>query len=150
MVRRCARPACNAPAAVTFTFDGLHRILWLAPLAEAAAYSAGNLCSHHADNLKPPRNWEVRDHRRRASRAVTATGATAPSRHLAPEPAAPPLTLPLEPARSASARSTPAASERRTDRRRPAVPAIPRAGAAPRLEARTPLLQRAFRAANVG
>ena len=30
-------------------------------LAEAAAYSAGDLCRRHAELLKPPRNWELRD-----------------------------------------------------------------------------------------
>ena len=140
MVRSCARPVCNAPAAATFTFDGLRRIVWISPLAEAAAYSAGDLCARHANALTPPRNWELRD-----SRAVATgpppekSGAEAPSRYLAPT--APTPTEPVERVPAPAARA----------RRRPAkVPAIPRAGVAPELEATTPLLERAFRAANVG
>lgn len=166
MVRRCARPACNAPAVVTFTFDGLHRVLWLGPLAEAAAYSAGDLCARHADSMTAPRNWEVRDHRR-AVEPVEPTGAAAPSRFQAPPPApapeARPQSLPLEPVPMVPAASTDSADEepehelededgpeRKPDRPAAAVPAIPRAGAAPELHARTRMLERAFRAANTG
>src|SRR5260370_14169834 len=82
MARLCARPACSAPAAATFNFDGLNRIVWLNALADANAYSAGDLCPRHAERLRPPRNWELRDCR--PTPAAQLPGATAPSRHYPP------------------------------------------------------------------
>ena len=128
MPRQCARPGCTAPATATITFDGLRRIVWLNPLAEVAAYSAGDLCRRHAEHFGPPRNWELRDTRPRPG-SVAPTGATAPSRYAAPAPAPPP-TLPFE---------RPAA-------RRAARPLLGTRGdpdAAP--VATSPLLSRAFR-----
>lgn len=61
MSRSCARLGCSAPATVTLTFDGLRRIVWIAPLAEAAAYSAGDLCRRHVERFGAPRNWAVHD-----------------------------------------------------------------------------------------
>jgi hypothetical protein len=81
MRRLCARPACSAPAAATFNFDGLNRIVWLNDLEQSPAFSAGDLCRRHAEELRPPRNWELRD--RRPTR-VARPAASAPSRHLAP------------------------------------------------------------------
>ncbi len=131
-VRQCARPGCTGPAITTITFDGLRRIMWIGPLAEAAAYSAGDLCHRHAERLRPPRNWEVRDLRPDAS-GIAPAGAVAPSRFVAPPPA-PPEPSPFE------REGTPARAPR------PATPLLPRpapAGAEP--AARTPLLSRAFR-----
>jgi hypothetical protein len=121
MARLCARPGCSAPAAVTFNFDGLNRIVWLNGLAESPIFTAGGLCWRHAERLQPPRNWEVRD--RRIAR-VLPPGTAAPSRHQ------PPPTRPSAPARPATAP-------------RPRVKQEP----LPALEApaRTPLLARAFR-----
>jgi hypothetical protein len=156
MARNCARPACNAPAVATFTFDGLNRILWLSPLAEAAAYSAGDLCGRHADLLRPPLRWEVRDTRVAVTNDAAGPSASAPSRHL-PPPDAPAPTRTLErvgAARAPVPATAAAASTERTTHRpeRPAsaVPVIPRAGPPPELDAHTPLLERAFRAANIG
>jgi len=63
MARMCARSACNLPAAATFNFDGLRRVVWLGPLDEADTRSAGDLCRAHADRLRPPVHWELRDMR---------------------------------------------------------------------------------------
>lgn len=129
MARLCARPGCSAPAAATFNFDGLNRIVWLEPLAEARAHSAGDLCWRHADRLRPPRNWELRDHRRAAP---VQHAAAAPSRHLAPTHDAP-VPAPT-PAVAASA------------------PRMLTAGAPAPVEAggSTPLLARAFRGVGRG
>ena len=81
MARLCARPSCSAPAAATFNFDGLNRIVWLNDLADPAVCSAGDLCARHAERLQPPRNWELRDAR---PTRVTCPAAAAPSRHLPP------------------------------------------------------------------
>jgi hypothetical protein len=61
MARHCARPGCNAEAAACFNFDGLRRIVWLNPIGETRDNSAGDLCRVHADRLRPPVHWELRD-----------------------------------------------------------------------------------------
>ena len=70
MARTCSRPACNNEAAATFNFDGLQRIVWLGPLDEAGTRSAGDLCRAHADRLRPPLHWELRDTRSGAPRRI--------------------------------------------------------------------------------
>jgi hypothetical protein len=68
MARMCSRPGCNLDAAATFNFDGLQRVVWLGPLDEAGAgtRSAGDLCRNHADRLRPPLHWDLRDTRKGA------------------------------------------------------------------------------------
>lgn len=129
MSRLCARPGCTAPATATITFDGLRRIVWISPLAEAAAYSAGDLCRRHAERLNPPRNWDLRDTRPQPG-STERSGAAAPSRYLAPAPAPPP-TLPFE----------------RPTTRRPTRPLLgqPAAESESTPVATSPLLSRAFR-----
>ena len=136
MPRLCARPGCSAPATATFTFDGLRRIVWLAPLADAAAYSAGDLCRRHCELFKAPRNWELRDIRP-VPGSVEPVGTSAPSRYAAPPPA-PPQTLPFE-------RPAP---RRQAVRPRPRLRRRPLLGDTPEHDAPTatsPLLSRAFR-----
>ena len=132
MVRQCARPACSAQAVATFNFDGLERVVWVGPLAHARALSAGDLCQRHADRLRPPLRWELRDVRSVSSPVVSAAP-LAPSRHVAP-PLPPPERLPFEPTKVRPAASVHIAAAR-TDHDRPTnAPA-------------TPMLARAFRAA---
>ena len=136
MARLCARPGCSAPAAAMSNFDGLNRIVWLNAFTDAAAYSAGDLCARHAERLRPPRNWELRDCR--PSPAVRQPGATAPSRHYAPVP---------EPRRD-RIRTVP--SPVRVERPAASVPLVPheRETVRPQVaSAKTPLLARAFRGA---
>jgi hypothetical protein len=61
MTRHCSRPGCNEIAAAAFNFDGLRRIVWLNPIGEQRHQSAGDLCGAHADRLRPPVHWELRD-----------------------------------------------------------------------------------------
>ena len=123
MARLCARPSCSAPAAATFNFDGLNRIVWLNDLADPTVCSAGDLCARHAERLQPPRNWELRDAR---PTRVTCPAAAAPSRH-------------LPPARPLSAQPHPPVGPTRAPRRaRQPVAGLP-------VGASTPLLARAFR-----
>jgi hypothetical protein len=137
MARLCARPGCSAPAAAMFNFDGLNRIVWLNSLAEAAAYSAGDLCRQHADRLRPPRNWELRDCR--PTPPVTRPGAAAPSRHLPPVPATRVARIPPRPpVTTARPRPVPAAAALR-ERKRPARPRPAE------VTSSTPMLERAFR-----
>jgi hypothetical protein len=71
MARTCARPACNVEASATYNFDGLARVVWLAELDERGR-SAGDLCRNHADRLRPPLHWELRDLRSDA-RSIAST-----------------------------------------------------------------------------
>jgi hypothetical protein len=143
MVRQCARPACRAPAVATFNFNGLERVVWVGPLAAARALSAGDLCRRHADRLRPPLHWELRDVR--SSSPNVSTAPLAPSRHVAPA-LPPPERPPFETAQerpaavaqpAAAARSTPMLPDR-------PHPDRPHPTSAP---ATTPMLARAFRAA---
>jgi len=144
MVRQCARPGCSAPAVATFNFNGLERVVWVGPLAAARALSAGDLCRRHADRLRPPLHWELRDVRS-ASFPNVSRAPLAPSRHVAPTPP-PAERLPFEPAQvRPAALALPAAAARSTlAHPDPARPKRPRPMSAP---ATTPLLARAFRAA---
>jgi len=149
MVRQCARPACRAPAVATFNFNGLERVVWVGPLAAARALSAGDLCRRHADRLRPPLHWELRDLRSASSPNVS-IAPLAPSRHVAPPPP-PAERFPFEPGQARPAAvAQPAAAARSTpmlpDRARPdrPHPDRPHPNSAP---ATTPLLARAFRAA---
>ncbi len=127
----CARPGCSIPAVASFNFDGLARVVWIGPLADARARTAGDLCRRHADRLTPPRHWELRDLRPVAASAGDAPAA--PSRFVAPGPP-PPMPLPLEPRRPARVVAPAARVERD-------------AGSAPEAPEHSPLLARAFRAA---
>jgi len=139
MARLCARPGCSTPAAATFNFDGLNRIVWINPLADAAGHGAGDLCAGHADDLRPPRKWELRD--TRPARPKRLRGTPAPSRYRAPAGNQHPGVD--EPARPA------AGPDRRPSPARPAAALAPTARRGPGGEApaSTPLLARAFRGA---
>ncbi len=132
MVRQCARPGCSAQAVATINFDGLERVVWLGPLAHARSLSAGDLCRRHADRLRPPLHWELRDVRA-ASMPNVSEAPLAPSRHVAPQPP-PPERLPFEPAKVRPA-AVRVAAVRSEVVRPPIAPAT------------TPMLARAFRAA---
>ncbi|MCJ7673119.1 MAG: DUF3499 domain-containing protein [Acidimicrobiia bacterium] len=140
MVRQCARPGCSAPAVATFNFNGLERVVWVGPLAAARALSAGDLCRRHADRLRPPLHWELRDVR--SSSPNVSTAPLAPSRHVAPSPP-PAEQLPFAPAtvRPAAVAVPAHPNPLRRDR---TPPDRVRPASAP---ATTPMLARAFRAA---
>jgi Protein of unknown function (DUF3499) len=78
MTRHCSRPGCNELAVAAFNFDGLRRIVWLNPIGTPRDHSAGDLCGAHADRLRPPVHWELRDLRSidltQAVRTKTTTG----------------------------------------------------------------------------
>ncbi len=84
MGKRCARPACEAPATAGYNFDGLARVVWIIPIPETSAQCAGLLCRRHADAMTPPRKWELRD-MRPALPEHFAPAPSAPSRFIAPE-----------------------------------------------------------------
>ena len=61
--RLCARAGCGAPAAVTLRFQPTQRQAWLVELDEHSARTQGDLCNRHAESLVLPRGWELHDER---------------------------------------------------------------------------------------
>jgi hypothetical protein len=158
--RICARAGCNAPAVATLRFQSTERRAWLAELDDSAVRTQGDLCQRHAAALVLPRGWELHD-----ERPFAAAGTAAPPRDATPiEPSVREVVAVVEPV-VADAPEEPAEPEPGPD------PAFADAGAnangagpvlgAPDddaveealdsiLDARTPLLQRAFRNARPG
>ncbi len=121
--RHCSRPTCSAPAVAAFNFDGLRRIVWLNAIADVPNATAGDLCDKHADRLRPPVHWELRDLR---SGTLDVTVGTPP---------------PERPAKL-DAKAAKAAKQRRE---RALLPDGD--DATPEADESTPLIARAFRAA---
>jgi hypothetical protein len=61
--RLCARAGCGAPASVTLRFQPTERQAWLVALDEHAARTQGDLCNRHAEALVLPRGWALLDER---------------------------------------------------------------------------------------
>ena len=61
--RLCARAGCGAPASVTLRFQPTERQAWLVELDEHSARTQGDLCNRHAETLVLPRGWELHDER---------------------------------------------------------------------------------------
>jgi hypothetical protein len=61
--RLCARAGCGAPASVTLRFQPTQRQAWLVELDEHSARTQGDLCNRHAAALVLPRGWELHDER---------------------------------------------------------------------------------------
>jgi hypothetical protein len=68
--RLCARPGCGAPATATLRFQPTLRQAWLVDLDESAARTQGDLCRRHAAALVLPRGWELHDQRTSGPRLV--------------------------------------------------------------------------------
>jgi hypothetical protein len=156
--RLCARPGCGAPATATLRFQPTLRQAWLVDLDESAARTQGDLCRRHATALVLPRGWELHDQRTSGPRLVEATSAGngSPTRRVRvrrraaerePEPAPEPLPG-FEPVVVSNGNGEATAKR--------AVPAQFGANDVDEaelddealntiLDARTPLLQRAFR-----
>src|SRR5438132_359096 len=61
--RLCARAGCSAAATTTLRFQPTLRQAWLVDLDESAARTQGDLCHRHAAALVLPRGWELHDDR---------------------------------------------------------------------------------------
>ena len=135
-VRSCARPGCGAPAVATLRFQPTRREALLVDLEDSRGRTEGDVCARHAASLVLPRGWSLYD-QRRADATLTplqprARTVVRPELVIVPEPAAqrPPDAVPEPEAESADATSN--------------------AGPTPvetlgeLLDARTPLLRRAF------
>jgi hypothetical protein len=149
----CSRVDCCELAVALFAFDASECLVWLDPISTPGR-GAGVLCERHADRLSPPRGWNLLDRRASESRLWTGRVATTSAR-------ATPHTPRRE--RTARARACPPSGPRlpfdTIDDERPTatvpdpVPTAwsPHGRPDPELEhvldARTPLLARAFEAA---
>jgi hypothetical protein len=156
--RICARAGCNAPAVATLRFEPTERLAWLAELDEAAARTQGDLCQRHAAALVLPRGWELHDERVVLVGAATDVGEQRPERvageaaepiEQEDEPAAPedeaPAEVEPEPpvaANGNATRTVPAQFGATDD---DAVDEAVTEELDTILDARTPLLRRAFR-----
>ena len=61
--RPCSRAGCPGPAVATLAFDYGTRRVWLHELPEPPDPASYDLCASHVDRFRPPRGWEVEDHR---------------------------------------------------------------------------------------
>jgi hypothetical protein len=59
---RCARVGCSAPASASFSFDATVSLVWL-DVMTGPNQGAGLLCDTHADRMTPPRGWNLQDRR---------------------------------------------------------------------------------------
>jgi hypothetical protein len=150
----CSRLGCDEPAVAVFAFDARECLVWLDPLGPGGR-GAGLLCGLHADRMSPPRGWNLLDRREVESRLwMGRANAVAPTpasrrRERAPRtrPCAPTgVHLPFD---TAPVREPEAPVVRTPEPARPSW--SPRDRPGPELEhvldARTPLLARAFEAA---
>ena len=64
--RHCSRTGCSEAAAVTLTYEYARAQVWLDTLASDRDPHAYDLCVRHAERLKAPQGWQVRDRRSRA------------------------------------------------------------------------------------
>ena len=63
MARLCERPGCSQPADVTYGIDADHLTVWIEPFEGAVAFRAGVLCRRHADAMVVPLGWMLDDRR---------------------------------------------------------------------------------------
>ena len=155
--RTCARAGCNAPAVATLRFEPTERLAWLAELDESAARTQGDLCQRHAAALVLPRGWKLHDERVLLVEPAPGVGAQLPEpagevadpieqedEPVAPEYEAPAAVEPEPPvAANGNATHTVPAQFGATDD--DAIDEAVTEELDTILDARTPLLRRAFR-----
>ena len=120
--RLCTRPGCSTPAAATMRFRPTARVAWLYDLDHSGVRTEADLCARHAVALSLPRGWVLHDQR--------GTGTAPPSAGAWRRVASVPVTPTAHPAARDAAIVT---NDDTADE------------LAETLDARTPLLQRAFR-----
>ena len=62
--RSCARPGCGRTASATLSYAYADSIVWLEDLAPEGHPMIHDLCEAHANAVRVPRGWELRDERR--------------------------------------------------------------------------------------
>lgn len=63
MSRSCARPGCGRPAVATLSYAYADGVVWLEVLLPEAHPMVHDLCAVHADGVRVPLGWELRDER---------------------------------------------------------------------------------------
>lgn len=149
--RLCARPGCGSPAAATLRFMPTEREAWLVDLEEGAPRTEGDLCARHASALVLPRGWKLHDERPRPADEIPKVKVEiveVPKPEVAPVKVAPVEVAPVEVAPVEVARVEEPADEVERPRVPPQIGPVDASGddeLADVLDARTPLLRRAFR-----
>jgi hypothetical protein len=69
MSGQCNRSGCVEVACATLSFDYAHRTAWLVDAGPPHPATYG-LCQRHADGLRVPVGWTLRDQRGRPGRRV--------------------------------------------------------------------------------
>jgi hypothetical protein len=151
MGMRCSRVGCSGNAVASFCFDGRAALVWLDPLDPERGVGAGVLCARHADTLTPPRGWHLQDRRTRTPSLWVDRPAAGTSMPGSKEPvvAAPATNGDAIAARAATPAADPLPFD--TAARRDPEPRLP-AATEPAdvndlLDARSPMLARAFASA---
>ncbi len=68
--RTCAKPSCCVSASATLTYDYSGQRVWIEPLDVEAHPMRYDLCGVHADALKVPMGWVLKDLRAVVSHAI--------------------------------------------------------------------------------
>lgn len=74
MSRQCARPGCTDHAVSTLAYEYASRTVWLDLVAHESHPSTYDLCPRHANNLRVPLGWQLRDRRPVHTEAVHLPG----------------------------------------------------------------------------
>jgi len=61
MQRLCGRPGCSDPAAVVYGMHAEDLVFWIGVLPDPLDDDAGVLCRRHADSMVVPRGWTLDD-----------------------------------------------------------------------------------------
>jgi hypothetical protein len=59
----CARPGCDRAAVATLSYAYAASTVWLEDLAAEPHPMVHDLCAIHADTVRVPRGWDLRDER---------------------------------------------------------------------------------------
>jgi len=63
--RKCARPGCGGSAVATLSYAYADGVVWLEDLAPEAHPMVHDMCRMHAESVRVPLGWQLRDHRDR-------------------------------------------------------------------------------------
>ena len=63
MTRTCAKPGCDRVAVATLAYAYADGVVWIEDLAPEAHPMVHDMCRMHADTVRVPRGWELRDMR---------------------------------------------------------------------------------------
>jgi hypothetical protein len=61
VTRTCAKPGCDRAAVATLAYAYAEGVVWLEDLAPEAHPMVHDMCRMHADTVRVPLGWELRD-----------------------------------------------------------------------------------------